>query len=554
MNIYNTLVKIWSLLNEEFRTKYIFLQLLIIVASILEVLSILGIGPFVSVLMGILELKDIPVFGQFLIERFPKYEIYAFGALVGFVIISSNLVFAYTLYRKAKFSYSLGAQTSNNIISTFLSNKNNINELSKDSLLSYATFETDRFSKGVINELMQINARIIISFSIITYLLYSYGISFLYVVLYLLSIYVVITLLIKEKLSKMGRKLTNENKNRLNNINDIYDNFLEVKSYNAENKFYNKQKYFNQNISESLAKIEMYSVLPRYLVEGVIFVSLILVMSYFYSLGDNIGLMIPQGAALVYGVMKLIPQISNIYQAFSNFSANINAVDAIFEHNTKKDISKSDNINKKDVKECIKIEIKDLYFSYEDTKVFEGFNYTFNNNKIYSIKGESGSGKSTLLALLFGTAEATKGKINFFDKNNNLIKTDIAFVPQKSFLVDGGIAENIAFAENKNQISYEKIDKILNNVNMKSIVDKLDNNDSKLKLSGGQIQRISIGRFLYYNYNIVLMDEPTSALDPKNEIILFELLNEIKKDKIIIIVSHSEVVDKYTDEIIRISS
>jgi HlyD family secretion protein len=537
------LSSIWSLFNKEYKVKFVLLQVLIVIAALLEVLAIVGIGPFVSVVLGVIKIEDVPFIGIFIVENFQGNEIYTLGIIVGTIIIASNLFFAYTLYKKAKFSYGLGANISNNILKIFIADKTNINNTTKDKLLSDSTFETDRFSKSVVNELMQINARLIVSIAIMSYLLFVYGVSFLFVMGYIFSIYVIITLIIRKRLIKSGRELTANNKFRLKNINQVYDLFFEIKSYSSENYFVKKQTNYNKQISENLSKIEILSILPRYMVEAIIFVSLIAFVSYMYSTGDNVSNAIPTGVELIYGIMKLIPQVSNIYQAFSNLTGNINAVESIIKHQV--EIKEEKN----NTQSCTHIQLENINFKYEDQRVLNDFSYSFEKNKIYSIKGVSGSGKSTLLLLIFGILKPFSGKVNFLNNNSIINFPKVAYVPQKSFLSAGTIFENIALGKTENEIVKNNINEILFNLNLKEYI---DNESDELQLSGGQIQRVSIGRALYSNYDILLMDEPTSALDPENERSTFKLLETIKNDKIIIIISHSDVVDEYVDEIIRI--
>ena len=544
MNIYYQLIQIWKLFNNEFRKKFLILQLLLIISALLEVFSLLGIAPFVSVVMGVIELEDIPILGIYIVNNFPENGVYVLGAIVGGVIIASNLFFAYVLYKKAVFSYSFGAQISNSIVSMFLSSKRNINKLNKDSLLSYSTFETDRLSKSVINELLQINARLAVSLAIISFLLYQYGIVFLIVVAFFLIIYALISLFVRDKLLNSGKELTVNNKKKLKNINDIYDIFHEIKSYRSELFFLNKQRSSNNNIALNFARIEVLSVLPRYLVEGIVFIALILVMSNLHASGQDISLLIPTTTTLVYGVLKLLPQISNIYQASSNLLANINVVDEIVNHKSNMFNEDDKLINLKNGEmQGNSIEINNLSFSYENNQVFDLFNCTFMPNNIYLIKGASGCGKSTLLSLLFGSLY-TEGAIKFSQGSDKIV-----YIPQKNALISGSIIDNITFDNKRSTHIEDKVKNILNDLNLNM---GLDEQDTDLKLSGGQVQRVSVGRLLYHNYNVVLLDEPTSALDPENERNVFEILNAIKKDKTIIVVSHSITASQYVDKIIEL--
>lgn len=553
MNLIYIFKNIWSLLNSEYRARFITLQLLICGTSVLELLSIAGIGPFMSVVLGVIKVQDIPFVGQFILSNFAGYEIYALGLFVGSLIVVSNIVFSFTLYTKAKFSYSLGADLSNDIVSVFLRHKANKESISKDELISNATFESDRFSRSVINELLMINARGLLSLFIIGYLITQYGSVLLAIVAYLFVVYISISFFVRKRLKKAGGKLTEINQKRLRNINDLYDCFGEIKSYQAEDYFINRQSRFSHELGKNQAKIELFSVLPRYFVEGIIFLTLIILLSITYSKGTNFSLLIPAGVKLGYGIIKLIPQISNIYQAFSNFTGNLNAITAIQNINTKNADNQKELLSHKTYSDsiCSAIVVKNITFRRGEKVILNDFSCSFEKGKIYTIKGPSGAGKSTLLSLLFGSLKAEAGEILFFDDNGrNIDNPKISMIPQQNYVIYGNIDSNIAFGEEPQNIDTLSIKAVLDDINLTN--EASDNDLLDIKMSGGQVQRIAIGRALYHNYNIIIMDEPTSALDNENTKAIFSILQKIKRDKIIIMVSHSDESDDIADAVIRI--
>ena len=546
MNKLEAVVSIWNLFNDDDKKKFIYLQLIIIVASFLELLSIFSIGPFVSVVLGVVDLDSIPIIGSFIVQYFQGIEIYILAIFVSLSILTSNLFFAYTLYKKAIFSYSLGANTSNNIVQAFMSNKLNKEKHNKNEIVSKATFESDRFAKSVVNELIQINARFTVAIAIVIFLIFNYGFIFLLFVFYIATIYLFISFFLRERLSVAGKNLTFNNNARLRNINDIYDTFYEIKSYYAENFFLDRQKKLNKSIGTNLSNIELYSILPKYLVESIVFISLIGFLTYQYSNNVNINMIIPSAVQLIYGIMKLIPQISNIYQAYSNFSGNLMSINEI--SHVEELIQDDFHISSQKVNQIV---LHDIDFYRGNKAVFSRFNYTFTKNNIYLIQGVSGIGKSTMLSLLFGLLKPTSGSVKFLDGNSNsLLNPKIAFIPQNHFLVYGNINNNIAFGVDESNIEHDKVSNVLKHVKLAEFISNVDSEN--IKMSGGQIQRVCIGRYLYHNFDVVLFDEPTSALDSENEKVVFELIKENKENKIIIIVSHSKLALKYVDKIIRL--
>ena len=189
-----------------------------------------------------------------------------------------------------------------------------------------------------------------------------------------------------------------------------------------------------------------------------------------------------------------------------------------------------------------------------DKKIINNFSYSFGCGKIYAISGKSGSGKSTLLSII---ANLVKYDGEIFYNNINIRKIKdytfkyVSFVLQSYQLFDKLTAfENVCLNHhltNKEVLKY----KIITLFEIFKIKECLYEKVSDL--SGGQKQRVAIIKSLIKDSKILLFDEPTSALDANTSSVFFEHLNCIKKNKIIILVSHDIKLINKCDEIININ-
>jgi ABC-type multidrug transport system fused ATPase/permease subunit len=148
--------------------------------------------------------------------------------------------------------------------------------------------------------------------------------------------------------------------------------------------------------------------------------------------------------------------------------------------------------------------------------------------------------------------------ININRLKNNWLKK-IGYVPQKIFLTDDTIKNNIAFGLNNKDIDDEKIFSLLkklkifnSNGNLKKLIN-FNIGEFGKKLSGGQKQRIAIARALYRDPEILIFDEATSALDSKTEKKIMNLIYSLRKEKTIIFISHKLNTLKYCDKIIKVN-
>ena len=217
--------------------------------------------------------------------------------------------------------------------------------------------------------------------------------------------------------------------------------------------------------------------------------------------------------------------------------------------------------NKKNNFNSIKIE--NLNFSFENKNIFENLNFEIIKGKTIGIIGQSGSGKSTLLNIILGLLKPEKGNIfyNIDKKKHNVPHTNLfSYVPQDIYLLDDSILSNIVFGKDDKDIDYNKINKIIEQVELSNFVKDLDEGlltnlgDKAKNISGGQAQRISLARALYYDSEVIILDEFTNQLDDETENKIFKIIENLKKLKTIIIVSHKKKFMSICDEIYEIES
>ena len=201
------------------------------------------------------------------------------------------------------------------------------------------------------------------------------------------------------------------------------------------------------------------------------------------------------------------------------------------------------------------IEIRNLNFFYGSYHGLKNINLDTEEKKVTAFIGPSGCGKSTLLRSLnrmydLYPGQRAEGEINFYGENIlnsnrdlNLLRSRIGMVFQKPTPFPMSIYENIAFGvrlyEKLSRAEMdERVEWALNKAALwGEVKDKL--NQSGLSLSGGQQQRLCIARGVAVKPSVLLLDEPTSALDPISTAKIEELINELKNDYTIVIVTHN---------------
>ena len=212
--------------------------------------------------------------------------------------------------------------------------------------------------------------------------------------------------------------------------------------------------------------------------------------------------------------------------------------------------------------------LENISFSYKDRNkknmLFERINLKIKKGEFIGIKGKSGSGKSTLMDIMLGLIKPTKGKI-FVDnheikKNKILWQNTVSHIPQDIILLDESIKNNIALGEVSSEISKKQLNEAIKKSRLADFIKKLPKKTNTIvgergsKISGGERQRIGIARALYRNSEVLFLDETTSNLDKLTEIEFLKSINKIKKEKTIILISHSDTALKYCDKIYELKN
>ena len=205
---------------------------------------------------------------------------------------------------------------------------------------------------------------------------------------------------------------------------------------------------------------------------------------------------------------------------------------------------------------------KDYKVDKKPFPALKDINISFSDNGFVSILGPSGCGKTTLLNLIGGLDHYTSGDLLINGKSTKKFKDSdwdayrnkrVGFVFQNYNLIPHlTLLENVEISLSLSGIKtserHRRALELLDRVGLKEVANKKPS-----QLSGGQMQRVAIARSLVNNPEIVLADEPTGALDSKTSVQIMEILKEVSKDKLVIMVTHNEeLANKYSTRIIKL--
>ena len=398
------------------------------------------------------------------------------------------------------------------------------------------------------------------------FLLDKYYTSIIFSTLFFVSL--IFYLLYNKKFLKIGTALRLVTEKLLSVINETHNLFKMILLSQKKEFFFEK---FDRNINsrtKNFTKQEVVKQSPRYIFETI----LIFLICYILYISDDsnrsVKDLIPFLSVLVLISIRLLPTFVNVNAMLSSlkfshhsFYNHINTINELKKNKISQDIQDKKNIKINDLKT---ISIKNLSFSYDKNNLIENLDLEIRKGEILGIFGKSGSGKSTLVDLISGLIKPNEGKIllnNDYDIHH-LLKTWqnlIGYVPQENLLMNDTLKNNVCLGIEDDQINQSKLINILKIVGLNDLLidfrDGLDTNlgESGVKFSGGQKQRIAIARALYLEPKLLIFDEATSALDQESENEILKIIQSLKKDKIVILITHDLRLKSICDKVYEIN-
>ena len=549
------LAEVWSCLTIRRRRQFWLISILMVTTSLLEIISIGSLLPFLSVLIDPDIVYQHPMAQSAIqllsLNNSSQIILPITLAFISAIIISSvaRLILLYAITR---FTYSVGADISIEVFRRTLYQNYSVH-LGRNSseIINGITAKTNNVIHGVLAPTLILISSSVMLLGIALLLFYIDIKTSLIMTISLLIFYFGIILVTRKKLNKnsiiiaqqstMIIKLIQEGLGGIRDI--IVDKNQEHYCilYRKTDRPFRIASSINQFISGS----------PRYVVEAFGMVLIVTIAYSFVNSGYNVAIIFPLLGTLALGAQKALPALQKLYGAYSDIKGSMQSLKDVTKL-LKQPISLFLN---KDIVEPMPfkktIYLKNVYYSYkgDDSWVLKNIDLKIFKGDKVGIIGETGTGKSTLTDIIMGLLSPTNGaiivdgeKVN--SKNIANWQAHIAHVPQNIYLSDGTIEDNIAFGIPRKDINFNLVRESAKRAKILKFIEKTPNKyqtmvgECGVQLSGGQRQRIGIARALYKKADILFLDEATSALDNETERMVMEEIGQLNKEITIFIVAH----------------
>lgn len=499
-----------------------------------------------------------------------KFEPYLLGKLIDTisnngnvktVVISIVILLVGGSLTTAISNYNLSKVT-NNIILNFRSKVfNNILSMEIEKIEGigsgelYSRYEND--INTIANTAISKNVSFfssIVNIIIISVIIFNISVPLSIFILIMFPISYYITIYGGNKIKKYVTSYRNDMDQYTSFFNEVTSNINEIKSLTCEDAIKLKMKKFQTEFYQHLMK-------KIFTEEGMKFVSscvYVIIFSGFIIIGTmaiyNNKLTLGEFVAFNSYFMMFYSALKNIISIYPSIQESVISIKRIsskieeFQAEVFEDVNKCEYNN---------ITIRQLRFRYtNDYLVLKGIDLSFQKDKIYALVGESGEGKSTIFKLLMRFYSKYEGnifidykEINTISKSN--LRENICLVQQEPEFFNDTIKNNFILA--KPSITDEEIIQACEYVGLKELIEKLpmgiESNiyEQSKNFSIGQKQRLAIARGMVRDCKIFLLDEITANVDAKNKNKIIDLLNELKENRIIIMITHDYEVMKKAD-------
>lgn len=553
------------------RYQFLFLFLLMLIASFAEIVSIGAVLPFLGALTTPESIFVNPLAQpiiQFLRLSSPDELLLPFTVLFCAAALLAGFTRLLALWVSTRLTYAVGHEISISIYQKTLYQPYKIHTQRNTSEIINGILTKTNSSISVIMMAFNFLSSVIMLFFIMLALLALNPSIAISVFGGFGMIYFLITWFFNSRLIVDGKKIATKSTTLIKSLQEGLGGIRDILIDDSQAIFHKIYREADLPLRRSQGTINIIGGSPRFLIEALAMI-LIAGSAYFLSINTESFLdAIPVLGAMALGAQRLLPVLQQGYAAWSTMNGGkANLVDTLILLNQPLPdyVKCSSSVEK--IAFTKSISINDISFGYDKdmSLALKNINLKIQKGDRIGFIGSTGSGKSTLLDIIMGLLTPSKGSIIIdgitINKNNiRFWQSNIAHVPQAIFLTDASIEENIAFGFSKEQINKERVLEAAKKAQIKDFIETLPNKyqtsvgERGVQLSGGQRQRIGIARALYKKADVIIFDEATSALDSETEEAVMSSIENLGNDLTLLIIAHRVTTLKNCSQIIELKN
>ena len=549
------LKKIWSHIRIRRRKQLGLLMILMLLASVSEVISIGAILPFLAVLSNptiIFDHELAQPFIQLLELTEPGQLILPFTILFSLSAIITGSIRILMIWAQTRLAEAIGADLSYQIYKRTLFQPYPIHVARNSSeMIDGIASKANQVVGGFIMPGLNVISVFMMMTTILAALVVLDPIVVTSMIAGFSLIYALIARFTKKRLVLNSELVSKKSVLAIKALQEGLGGIRDVLIDGSQATYIKIFRSADLPIRHAQANTTILSGSPRYGIEAL---GMVLIAWLAYILGDGEGDLIgtlPILGAIAIGAQRMLPMLQLAYSSWSSFrGAQVVLQDAIaLLEQPLPNYAEGPTIEAIPFQQAITMEKVSFRYGVNTPWVLRDLSLEIPKGSRIGIIGTTGSGKSTLLDIIMGLLHPSEGKIaidgmEVTDQNHRGWQSHISHIPQAIYLSDATIAENIAFGVPIEKINHQQVQFAAKQAQIAETIETWEQGyettvgERGVRLSGGQRQRIGIARALYKQADVIIFDEATSALDNETERAVMEAIDNIQEEITILMVAH----------------
>jgi ATP-binding cassette, subfamily B, bacterial PglK len=429
------------------------------------------------------------------------------------------------------------------------------------------------YFSSVLVMILQLTSNGIVALVIFSFLAWTNGFALAFLMGIFGTMIFVYDRIFSKKLKSYGNLSNSANIEMIKGTHEGIEGLKEIRVLGNEKYFYDKVLAGAKDEMKLNIRLLVTQGAPRNLMELMMVTFIVLLVFAMMRMGENLTFIVTTISVFGVATLRLMPSMSVfsgglVFLRFSrdHISRLFKDLEQLHQMNSEIQIKRETNsASAKALPELFRLlELKRLGFRYPNVQhdALEEITLQIRAGESVGLVGPSGSGKTTLVDVLLGLLEPQTGKINYNGRPLQEALPDwhaqAAYIPQQVFLIDNTLKRNVALGVEDAQIDDTLLYEALRKARLSELLEELPNGietllgERGIRLSGGQRQRVALARAFYHRRSVLVMDEATSALDHDTEKQIVDEIQHLKGKITMIVIAHRLTTVRHCDHIFRL--